>query len=408
MVVEGKDYWNTVVELFFSDADIGKALAGLTKRYNAAYRKGIASGSSRRSSIPASIPPIGQVDPLTRPGGRLRPPSVRAPPGGVPLPEKLTPIIGKIDGRIPEKKTAGTVPAGARRRVRLPAPQPADVRGPLRLSVVWALRYMFYEYDGFFAARLLRGPGELRPSLLPRPGLLALGGGHLPVRAAGKVGLVVPLGFLLALALNRGKRLEGFFQAVVFLPTIMSAAVMSLVFYLLFNVYNGDVNRALLAWGIVGGPIEWLGAKHALKTVVIVGVWGGLGNYMVYFLAGLQRIPKEIYESAELDGASWLRRTVCITIPMLGPVLKVILMLSLLAAFHDMGSIMVLTEGGPFDATKVMSLYVYQFFFPIAAGASYTAVQFGYGSAASVVSAAIVGIVTAAYLFASRKLDDIA
>lgn len=274
--------------------------------------------------------------------------------------------------------------------------------------VVWALRYMFYEYDGVFGSQAAFVGLENFVRLFTRDTDYWRSVAVTFLYALGKVGFVVPLGFLLALALNRGKRFEGFLQAVVFLPTIMSSAVMSLVFYLLFNVYNGDVNRYLAAWGLIKGPIEWLGAKHALKTVVIVGVWGGLGNYMVYFLAGLQRIPKEIYESADLDGASWLRKTVFITLPMLGPVLKIILMLSLLAAFHDMGSIMVLTEGGPFDATKVMSLYVYQFFFPISAGGAYTAVQFGYGSAASVVSAAIVGMVTAAYLFASRKLDDIA
>lgn len=272
--------------------------------------------------------------------------------------------------------------------------------------VIWALRYMFYEYDGVFGSEAVFVGLDNFVRIFTRDGNYWHSVAVTFLYALGKVGLVVPLGFLLALALNRGKRFEGLLQAIVFLPTIMSAAVMSLIFYLLLNVYNGDVNRYLTALGLVSNPIEWLGSKHALGTVILVGVWGGLGNYMVYFLAGLQRIPPEIYESADLDGASWLRKTVFITLPMLGPVLKVILMLSLLAAFHDMGSIMVLTEGGPFDSTKVMSLYVYQFFFPISAG-SMTTVQFGYGSAASVVSAAIVGAVTAIYLLASRKLDDI-
>ena len=272
--------------------------------------------------------------------------------------------------------------------------------------VVWALRYMFFEYDGIFGSEAAFVGLDNFVRLFTRDPDYWRSVRTTFVYALGKVSFVVPLGFLFALALNRKRRLDGLLQAVMFLPTIMSAAVMSLVFYLLLNVYNGDVNRYLMAASILKEPVEWLGSKHALASVILVGVWGGLGNYMVYFLAGLQRIPAEIYESADLDGASWLRKTFCITLPMLGPVLKIILMLSILAAFHDLGSIMVLTEGGPFDATKVMSLYVYQFFFPISAGVG-ASVQYGYGSAASVVSAAIVGLVTGVYLFASRKLDDL-
>lgn len=272
--------------------------------------------------------------------------------------------------------------------------------------VLWALRYMFFDYDGVFGSQATFVGLDNFVRLFLRDPAYWQSVGITFLYALGKVVFVVPLGFLFALALNRGKRFEGVFQAVMFLPTIMSSAVMSLVFYLILNVYNGDLNRYLLAASILKAPVEWLGPEYALTSVILVGVWGGLGNYMVYFLAGLQRVPKEIYESAELDGASWVRKTVCITLPMLGPVLKIILMLSILAAFQDMGSIMVLTEGGPFDSTMVMSLYVYQFFFPISAGSTPT-VQYGYGSAASVVSALIVGLVTGAYLIASRKLDDL-
>lgn len=270
--------------------------------------------------------------------------------------------------------------------------------------IIWALRYVFYSYDGSLGGDVTFVGLDNFVRVFTRDKDYWHSVGVTFLYALGKVAIVVPFGFLLALALNKPKR--GALQALVFLPTIMSTAVMSLIFYLLLNVYNGDINRYLMALGLAKAPVEWLGAKHALVTVILVGVWGGLGNYMVYFLAGLQGIPKEIYESADLDGASPLAKTFRITLPMLGPVLKMILMLSIINAFNDMSSIMVLTEGGPFDATKVMSLYVYQFFFPISAGAPAT-VQFGYGSAVSVVSAMIVGAVTGLYLIASRKLDDI-
>jgi ABC-type sugar transport system permease subunit len=185
----------------------------------------------------------------------------------------------------------------------------------------------------------------------------------------------------------------------------MSAAVMGLVFYLLFNVYNGEVNKFLMMSGM-RTPINWLGTKHAMLTVIIIGIWGGLGNYMIYFLAGLQSIPEELYESADLDGVNTIQRIWYITLPMLGPVLKMIMMLAIVIAFQDMTTIMVLTEGGPVNATMTLFLYAYQFFFPISPGSIVTT-QFGYGATVSLVSSLIVGVVTVIFLFLSRKLDDL-
>ena len=215
------------------------------------------------------------------------------------------------------------------------------------------------------------------------------------------------MAFLTAILLNRKKRGETVFQAIVFLPTIMSSAVMALVFYLLFNAYNGEINRFLMWCGLFQSPLDWLDMQHAMLTCVLVAFWGGLGNYMVYFLAGLQGIPAELYESASIDGVNRVQKMWHITLPMLGPILKIILMLSIVNAFNDMGSILVLTGGGPVDATMVMMLYGYQFFFPISAGVPVSA-QFGYGATVSMVSAVIIGLVTVIYLVASRKLDDIA
>ncbi len=91
-----------------------------------------------------------------------------------------------------------------------------------------------------------------------------------------------------------------------------------------------------------------------MQTLIITAVWGGVGNYMVYFIAGLQQISEEALESARIDGANRIQTMWYITIPMLGPILKIILMLSITSAFSDMSSIMVLTEGGPTNETMVM------------------------------------------------------
>ena len=271
--------------------------------------------------------------------------------------------------------------------------------------VFWTLKYVFYRYGGYAA-----GP----PKFVGLDNLLRVFRDEIYwkavkntfVYAGAKILFIIPLAFIIALILNKKRKGNGLFQSIIFVPTIMSSAVMGLVFYLLFNVYSGQINRYLLDFGIINQPINWLGKDHAMKTLVITAVWGGLGNYMVYFIAGLQQISEDVIESARIDGANRLQTIIYITIPMLGPILKIILMLSITAAFSDMSNVMVLTEGGPTNATMVMALYGYKFFFPISAGTIVTP-QYGYGAAVSAVSAVISGIVTVLYLKISKKLDEV-
>ncbi|TBL80880.1 sugar ABC transporter permease [Paenibacillus thalictri] len=270
--------------------------------------------------------------------------------------------------------------------------------------ILWVLKYMFFQYDMTSPAKFIGLDNFVRAftrdTYFWRTVLNTL------VYVVGKLVLTLPFSFLLALLLNKKFRGNRAVQAMIFSPTIMSASVMAIIFYFLFNAYNGDVNHYLMKLGIIHSPVNWLGQDYAMLTVIIVGAWGALGNYMVYFLAGLQSIPNDIYESAEIDGVTPWRKLWSITIPMLGPVLKIILMLAITIAFQDMQSIMVLTEGGPNGATEVMFLYVYKFFFPLSAGGLVRA-EFGYGAALSVISAVIVGGITMIYLFFTRKLDEI-
>ncbi|MDR1570518.1 MAG: sugar ABC transporter permease [Oscillospiraceae bacterium] len=270
--------------------------------------------------------------------------------------------------------------------------------------VIWALQYMFYRYDGMSAKKFI-GLGNFVRVFTRDPQFWQAVLNTFKY-AGLKIVFMLPLAFVTALLINNTKRRYAAIQAVIFSPTIMSSAVMALVFYLLFNVYSGEINKLLINIGWIVKPINWLGREMAMTTVLIVAIWGGLGNYMVYFLAGLQQISPEMYESADLDGASALTKMFRITIPLLGPVLKVILMLSLINAFQDMTSIMVLTGGGPFNSTNVMYLYIYNQYYPSSEASSFLP-QYGYGAAVSVVAAAIVGVITIAYIQISKKLDDV-
>lgn len=270
--------------------------------------------------------------------------------------------------------------------------------------VIWALQYMLYEFDGINAKRFVGLANFVRA--FSRDPVFWKSVVNTFVYAAGKIAITIPMAFIVALLINRPKKLYAGIQAVLFSPTVMSSAVMALVFYLLFNVYNGEVNRMLLSAGFITKPINWLGKDHAMQTVIMVAAWGGMGNYMVYFLAGLQQIAPDMYESAEIDGVTPITKLFKITLPLLGPVLKTILMLAIISAFQDMASIMVLTEGGPFNTTKVMFLHIYQLYYPSAESGSFRP-QYGYGAALSVIAAMIIGVITTLYMRLSRKLDEI-
>ena len=271
--------------------------------------------------------------------------------------------------------------------------------------LIWTLKYVFYQYGGI---------GTAAPKWVGLNNLLRVFRDTVYWQSVvntflygfGKVIIIIPLAFFLALLLKQQTKWNGMAQSFVFLPTIMSSAVMGLVFYLLFNAYNGEINQYLIKLHLIRTPIDWLGKEHAMKTLILTAIWGGVGNYMVYFIAGLQQVAADALESAKIDGANRIQTLWYITIPMMGPILKIILMLSITSAFNDITNVMVLTEGGPNNATMVMSLYGYKYFFPISASESVVP-QYGYGAAVSVVSAVIAGAVTILYLKASKKLDDI-
>ncbi|XEC96068.1 carbohydrate ABC transporter permease [Paenibacillus tarimensis] len=268
--------------------------------------------------------------------------------------------------------------------------------------ILWAFRYMFYDYQGYGSPRFVGLDNFFR---VARDDQFWQSVANTFVYAGGKLVLTLPLSLILAVILNRALRGRHLFRAVYFLPTIFSASVMSIVFYIIFNSYNGILNQFLLKLRFVSEPVDWLGAQFAMLTVIIIAVWGAVGNYMLLFLAGLQSIPDDIYEAASLDGVNPVQRLWYITLPMLGPVLQMIIMLAITVSLKGYESIMVLTEGGPFNKTEVMYLYLYKLFFPVTSEGS-SVQNIGYGSAVGFTTALIVGLITWIYFWISKRLNE--
>ncbi len=190
------------------------------------------------------------------------------------------------------------------------------------------------------------------------------------------------------------------------MPTIISTSIAGMIFGFIFATKNGILNSMLQNMHMIDSPIKWLNSPSVVMVAVtILAIWGGFGNYMLYFITGMTGISEDVYESAKIDGATGVQTFFRITLPMLAPVLKVVLMLAITGAFKDYEAIMVLTNGGPGNRSMVMFLYIYNIIFGSAGSTSQP--QIGYGALLSVVAAVIVGIVTGIYLFVSKKLDDV-
>ncbi|WP_405030791.1 carbohydrate ABC transporter permease [Paenibacillus hexagrammi] len=269
--------------------------------------------------------------------------------------------------------------------------------------VLWAIRYMFYDYKGYGKEIFIGFDNFVR---LWSDDLFWNAVWNTGIYAGGKIIVTIPLSLVLAVLLNKGLKGRQIWRAIYFMPTVISSAVIAVVFYIIFNSYNGLLNQFLLKYHVISGSIDWLGPKYAMLTVIIVAIWGAIGNYMLLFLAGLQNIPGDLYESADIDGANSFQKFWKITVPMLGPVLQMIMMLAITVSLKGYESIMVLTEGGPVGRTEVMYLYVYKLLFPVSTG-SVLIQEIGYGSAVGFATALIVGAVTGIYFFVSKRLNQI-
>ncbi|WP_216855487.1 carbohydrate ABC transporter permease [Paenibacillus alba] len=189
--------------------------------------------------------------------------------------------------------------------------------------------------------------------------------------------LFIPL--ILAVILNR-PRLKGasIYRTLIFLPVVTTTSIVGIIMVFIWGS-DGVVNDALMKIGLLSTPINWLGdAKWSMFTVVLISVWKNLGINMIYWLAGLQGIPKDLYEAAEVDGARGTKLFFNITIPLLLPIGAVILLLNVVNSLKVFDLIKTMTNGGPFFATDVVSTYIYRYAFSSEMGLP----QLGYASAA--------------------------
>jgi len=202
--------------------------------------------------------------------------------------------------------------------------------------------------------------------------------------------MVVPMSVAgsLALALLVNTQVRGItvFRTAFFLPVVSSVIAVALVWSWMYNPEYGLLNHLLRSLFGVAGPAWLEDTFWALPAMALLTAWKGLGYSMVIFLAGLQTIPRELYDAATIDGAGPGQRFVRITLPMLSPTTFFVLVITLINSFQVFEQTYVLTKGGPANATLTLSYYVYQNAFQF--------FQMGKAAATSYVLFAIILVVT--------------
>jgi len=209
------------------------------------------------------------------------------------------------------------------------------------------------------------------------------------------VPLTMGLALAVAVGLNGVQRLRGLFRVGYYLPVVTSIVAVSVVWKFLYRDEGGMLNAVLAGVGI-DGP-AWLdNPTTALPAVVVMSAWRNLGTLMVIFLAGLQTVPKEMTEAAEVDGAGAWRRFRFITLPMLRPTLLFGAVITGIGYLQFFEEAFVMTQGGPLDATRSVTYFTFdQFSFG----------NYGYASAASYLLFLAVVVLTAVQFRLLRPKD---
>jgi ABC-type sugar transport system permease subunit len=175
------------------------------------------------------------------------------------------------------------------------------------------------------------------------------------------VGLKFVIGLTMALVLDQERRFNNFFRTLLFLPWAVPVVIVALNWRWIYDDLSGFLNNFLITFHITHDIISWLSdPRLAMGCVVAVVVWAGTPFYAMTFLAGLQAIPKELYEAAEIDGASIVQQFFFVTVPRLKTVFITTVMLSTIWTATNLQFVLILTRGGPASRTEIFPHLAYQ------------------------------------------------
>lgn len=194
------------------------------------------------------------------------------------------------------------------------------------------------------------------------------------------------LGVVVANIINRHCYGGSIVRILIFIPYISSVVAVCSVWQVMLQPSYGPVNQFFMSIGIEHPPKWLVDGTWAMWAIMFINIWTQLGYYVAVFMAGLKNVPEELYEAAQIDGASSLRQFLHITVPMVRPTTFFLAIMGIIGSFKVFDLISVLTQGGPGNATSVMAYYVYK--------TAFMDFKMGYASAQAWVLFIIIFIVT--------------
>ncbi len=225
------------------------------------------------------------------------------------------------------------------------------------IPFIWVFQLSFFEWDGILPTKIFVGLGNFREILADKIWWQSMW-------QAGYITLIAltfqnALAFLLAWACDREIRMKNFYRVIFFIPPVLSEVVVGLVWQWILDGNYGLLNNWLVHLGLPDLVHNWLSdPRTALTTVAIVHCWKGFGWGFLIFLAGLQTIPRELYEAARVDGANAWDSFRKITIPLMIPVAVLVAILTILGTMQAFVLIIAMTGGGPAYHTQVPVLRI--------------------------------------------------
>lgn len=214
-----------------------------------------------------------------------------------------------------------------------------------------------------------------------------------------QVVLQLTFGMIFALLLNQTFKLRGLVRTIAFIPWALSGVLTSVIWMLMYNEHMGVFNDLLMRIGLIDGPRAFLASTgSAFTAVVIAELWRGIPFFAVTLLAGLQNIPTELYEAAQIDGASRIQQFVYITLPQLKRTIVLTTLLRTVWEFNNVDLLYNLTGGGPSNSTLTYSMYM--------TNTAVNGTNFGYGSALAVIAFVLLAVLAVIYLRLSRFEEE--
>jgi len=222
---------------------------------------------------------------------------------------------------------------------------------------------------------------------------------HTAIWVAVTVSLQLLLGFAAALLLNREFCWRGLARSLILIPWVTPSVITALMWRWMVDGNNGVINDLLVRLGLLKSYFPWLaGGGTALGTIMVALMWQGFPFFAIMILAGLQAIPGELYEAAEVDGATLGQKFFRITLPLLVPVLFTSILLRIIWVANSMDVIYVMTGGGPGYSTHTLPLYAFI--------RAYKGMDFGYASALALILTLLLVAFVAWYVAKVLKAEE--